>query len=409
MGPAATVAGCPVPHPPMPSEPPAACPMAPPAEFSALRDLTPVSRVALGDGTPIWLLTRYDDVKAVLGDPRFSSVTTKPGFPVYGLPGRDTAAFARSIIRMDEPEHMRLRRLTTRDFMPRNVQLHEPDVRRIITEHLDAIERQGPPADFVRDFAMSVPSTVISLLLGIPQSDHEVFQDATQRLTSRHASTAEVTAALDDLGSYMLALAARKEKEPQDDILSRLVQKQVEGELTRDEVASYATLLVSAGHDTTAGALALSILMLLQSPDQLDRLSADPALWEPAAEELLRYHSIVRGGPRRLALEDVEVGGQLIHQGEGVMVSIWAANHDDSQFADAGSIDVGRENVNSHLAFGFGPHQCMGQSLARMEMQIGLSEIFRRFPSLALTADVVDLPFRKDTTNYGLHALPLTW
>lgn len=395
--------------PAMPSEVPQSCPMAPPPEFSILRRTDPVSRVALGDGTVVWLLTRYDDVRAVLGDQRFSSVTTRPGFPLYGLPGRDTEQFARTILRLDEPDHMRLRRLMTKEFMPKRVETYEADIARVVTEHLDRIEEAGPPSDFVEDFALSVPSTVIGQLLGIPPSDHEVFQDCTQKLTYRHASAEQVSQALVEFSDYMLQLAAEKEKNPQDDIVSRLLEKEAEGDLTRDDLASYAVLLVSAGHDTTSGALALSILTLLQNPDQLRHLQDDPALWATAADELLRYHSVVRGGPRRLALDDVEVGGQLIRAGEGVMVSVWSANHDDGHFPDAESIDVTRGNADSHLAFGSGAHQCMGQSLARAEMRIGLSEIFRRLPSLGVVGEVEDLPFRRDMTNYGLHAMPLTW
>lgn len=395
--------------PPMPSEPPAGCPMAPPAEFSVLRGSTPVARVALGDGTPIWLLTRFDDVRAVLRDPRFSSVTTRPNFPTYGLPGRDTPEFARSIIRLDEPDHLRLRRLLTKEFMPRNVAKHEADVLRIVTEHLDALEAAGPPGDFVGGFAMSVPSAVISGLLGVPYEDHEFFQDATRRHTTRHGDDADVAVAITELNDYMYSLAAAKEKNPGDDVVSRLVEHKVAGRISADEIAAYAMLLVAAGHDTTAGSLALSILTLAQNPDQLARLRADPSLWPTAVEELLRYHSVVRGGPRRLAMEDVEVGGQLIRAGEGVMVSVWAGNHDDDRFDDAGGIDVARQDISGHLAFGFGTHQCLGQSLARLEMRIGLSEVFSRFPRLALPGTVKDLPFRTDTTNYGLHSLQLTW
>jgi len=383
--------------------------MAPPTEFAMLRQTNPISRVSLGDGTAVWLLTRYADVRAVLGDPRFSSVTTRRGFPVYGLPGRDTEQFARTILRLDDPDHMRLRRLLTKEFMPRRVAEHEELVGRIVAEHLDAIEAAGPPSDFVEHFALSVPSTVISLLLGIPQTDHGIFQQTTQQLTYRHATGPQVEGALVKLENYMIELAADKERDPQDDIISLLVEKEAEGLLSRRDLASYATLLVSAGHDTTSGALALGILTLLEHPDQLARLRHDPSLWGCAADELLRYHSVVRGGPRRLALEDVVVGGQLIRQGEGVMVSVWAANHDDAQFPEAATIDVARENVNSHLAFGSGVHQCIGQSLARMEMRIGLLEVFGRFPTLAPVGEVADMAFRRDMTNYGLHSMTLTW
>lgn len=383
--------------------------MAPPTAFSALRESDPISRVAFGDGTVVWLVTRYADVRAVLRDPRFSSETARAGFPTYGLPGRSTPEFSRSMIRRDAPDHLRLRRLLTKEFMPRRIDAYEGEVLRVVTERLDALEAGGPPGDFVNGFALAVPTSVISAILGVPEEDHEFFHDATQRHTTRHGSDADVASAITELNDYMLDLARVRQQDPGDDVLSTLVRHEGEGLLTMDEVASYAMLLVAAGHDTTAGSLALGILSLLQHPDQLARLEREPDLWENAADELLRYHSVVRGGPRRLALEDVEVGGQLIRKGDGVMVSVWSANHDDSQFAEAGTIDVSRENAAGHVAFGYGVHLCLGKSLARLEMRIGLSETFRRFPRLAVVGDLDELSFRTDTTNFGLHAMPLTW
>lgn len=394
--------------PPLPTLPPAGCPMAPAPEFGVLRSRRPISRVALGDGSPVWLLTRHEDVRAVLRDPRFSSVTTRPGFPVYGLPGRDTPEFANAIIRMDAPEHLRLRRMAVGEFVPKRVASYQDDVLRVVTQHLDAIEAAGPPGDFA-DFALAVPSSMISLLLGVPEEDHEFFQESTREHTRRDASTEEVAASLADLHRYMSRLADTKSANPGDDIITRLVARERAGELTRDQLASYALLLVAAGHDTTAGTMALSILTLVQEPALVARLRERPDLWDRAVEELLRYHSIVRGGPRRLAMEDVEVGGQLIRAGEGVMVSVWAGNHDETHFPHPEVIDVERENAQTHVAFGFGAHQCMGQSLARLELRIGLSEVFRRFPGLHLDRPVTELPFRTDSTNYGLYSLTLNW
>lgn len=394
--------------PPLPTSAPSGCPMAPATEFAEFRDREPITRVVLGDGTPVWLITRHEHARTLLRDQRLSSVTTLPGFPTFGLPGRDTPEFANSIIRMDAPRHRRLRRLTIKDFIPKQIAAHEPDVRRIVDAHLDTLEAGGQPGDFT-EFALAVPSSVISLLLGVPEADHAFFQESTREHTRRDATNDEVAASLRELHGYMSELATAKQQKPGDDIISRLVDHERAGDITRDELASYALLLVAAGHDTTAGALALSLLSLVQNPEAVTRLNDDPDQWETAVEELLRYHSVVRGGPRRLALEDVEIDGQLIRAGEGVMVSVWAADHDGGQFSNPEVIDLQRENAHTQLSFGFGAHQCLGQALARLELRVGLSEVFRRFPQLRLDRAVDDLPFRSDSTNYGLYALPLIW
>lgn len=395
--------------PPLPTTPPTGCPMAPADEFAVLREQGPITQVVLGDGTPVWLVTRHDHARTLLRDTRLSSVTTLPGFPTFGLPGRDTPEFANSIIRMDAPKHRRLRRLTIKDFVPKAIAAHEPDVLRIVTRHLDALATAGPPGDFATDFALAVPSSVIGLLLGVPDQDHHFFQESTREHTRRDATTEEVAASLRELHGYMSDLAASKAVDPGDDIISRLVDHERAGVITRDEVASYALLLVAAGHDTTAGSMALSILTLLQRPDDVARLTGRPGEWDTAVEELLRLHSVVRGGPRRLALEDVEIDGRWIRAGEGVMISVWAANHDERQFADPARVSLERDNAHTQLAFGFGPHQCLGQALARLELRVGLSEVFRRFPALRLERRIDELNFRTDSTNYGVYGLPLSW
>src|SRR5699024_7031812 len=184
----------------------------------------------------------------------------------------------------------------------------------------------------------AVPSSVIALLLGVPEADHAFFQDSTREHTRRDASTEEVAASLRELHGYMSELASAKAADPGDDIISRLVEHERAGDITRDEVASYALLLVAAGHDTTAGSMALGIVSLLQQPDDVALLARETERWDTAVEELLRHHSVVRGGPRRQALHDIEVDGQLIRAGDGVMISVWAANHDERQFPDAGRV-----------------------------------------------------------------------
>ncbi|GAA2198041.1 MULTISPECIES: cytochrome P450 [Streptomyces] len=402
------------PFPALPSRPPSGCPFDPPEGLARLRLEEPLSKVSLDDGGWAWLATRYADVRAILGDTRFSSDTSAPGYPVSGMTGGTPRPGAtRGFIRMDPPEHTRLRRMVTRDFMVKRVEALRPTLQRLTDElcdEMERIDRSEHPVDLVQALALPLPSLAISLLLGVPYEDHDTFQRLTGTLLSRDATEEERAPARGELLAYIDGLVNAKKAEPGDDIISRLVTEQyARGELTHEDLVAFAVLLLVAGHETTANMIGLSALSLMLDPETAGRLREDPSLVRGAVEELLRFHSIIRNGPRRAALEDVEVGGQLIRRGEGVIVAVPSANRDEDTFPDADRLDICRPNAQHHVAFGYGIHQCLGQALARAELQVVITTLLRRFPGMRPAVPVEEIPFRTDMVIYGCHALPVTW
>ncbi|GGV05091.1 cytochrome P450 [Actinomadura cremea] len=379
-------------------------PLHPPAEYAGLLDGPPV-RVLLPDGTEHWMVTRHADVRAVLADPRLSADDTLPNFPnVLSLP---QAPGALSFLRMDDPEHARLRRTLTAEFTVRRVDRMRPGITETVDALLDAMIEQGPPAELVSEFALPLPSLVICRLLGVPYADHDFFQDRSAESLRLDITQDEAGAAFGELAAYLDGLVADKEREPTDDMLGRVARRVRSGELGHDEAVAMARLLLLAGHETTANMIGLGTFTLLRHPDELARLRADPALIRPAMEELLRYLTIVHRGTQRIAREPVEVGGVTIAPGEGVVVALSAADRDPGAFADPDVFDPARP-PGHHVAFGFGAHQCIGQTLARVEMEIAFTRMLDRLPGLAPACAPEELRFR-DSVVYGVHALPVTW
>lgn len=377
------------------------CPFDPPPAYQRA---APVSRVSLWDGTPCWLLTGYQEVRTALSDARFSADQRSPGFPFLTRIARGLVVEKPSFLRLDDPEHSRLRRMLTTDFLVKRVEAMRPGIQRIVDETLDAMTGHQAPADLLTEFALPVPSLVICELLGVPYEDHAFFQLNGSRMLDTSAPAEVSRGALDALTEYLTALAADGRAHP-DGILSRLAAR---GDLTDQEIASNGLLLLIAGHETTANMTALSVLTLLQQPAQLRRLREDPTLIRGAVEELLRYLSIVHTGLPRVALEDVELGGVLVRAGEGVVCMLSAANRDEELFAAGDELDVERD-ARRHMAFGFGVHQCLGQPLARAELQIILETLLRRLPGLRLAVPFEQLVFRPEMFIYGVRELPVAW
>ncbi|MFJ2864225.1 cytochrome P450 [Kitasatospora sp. NPDC087314] len=382
-----------------------ACPFAPPPAYQQAQQEEPISRISLWDGAASWLVTRHEDIKAVLSDARFSSDATRPGFPFISAGARQLSTGQPTFIRMDDPEHARLRRMLTGEFMIKKVEALRPEVQRIADELLDAMTDGRSSGDLVSEFALPLPSLVICLLLGVPYQDHDFFQECSRILLRREAPAEEVRVAQDRLVDYLIKLTDSKRAEPDDGILSRLVAR---GELSTEEIGAMGRLLLVAGHETTANMTALSVLALLQNPDQLAHLRAHPESVAGAVEELLRYLTIVHSGLTRVAAEDVTVGGVRIRAGEGVICMVSAANRDEQQFPGGDGLDLSRD-ARRHLAFGFGVHQCLGQPLARLELQIALNTILRRLPELRLAVPFEEVRFRGEMLIYGVHELPLAW
>ncbi|MFH8381846.1 cytochrome P450 [Kitasatospora sp. NPDC018058] len=382
-----------------------ACPFAPPPAYRQAREEEPVSRISLWDGSTSWLVTRHEDVKAVLSDARFSSDSSRPGFPFISAGARQLNSGQPTFIRMDDPEHSRLRRMLTGEFMIKKVEALRPEVQRIADDLLGRMTEGRSSADLVREFALPLPSLVICLLLGVPYQDHDFFQECSRVLLRRDSSAEDVTAAQARLADYLVKLTDAKRTQPDDGILSRLVAR---GELSTEEIGAMGRLLLVAGHETTANMTALSVLALLRNPDQLAHLRRHPETAPAAVEELLRYLTIVHSGLTRVAVEDVDLAGVRIRAGEGVVCMINTANRDEQRFPDGDRLDLSRD-ARLHLAFGFGVHQCLGQPLARMELQIALDTILRRLPELRLAVPFEEIRFRGEMLVYGVHELPIAW
>ncbi|WP_153345254.1 cytochrome P450 [Nocardia aurantia] len=376
-----------------------------------LREAESVSRVRIWNGETPWLVTGYETQRSVLADQRFSADALKPGFPHQSASSAQRRRDSRPFIVLDDPEHARLRKMLTRNFMIKRIDALRPRVQQIADELIDALLAGPKPADLVRAFALPVPSLVICELLGVPYADHEFFQACSRKLISRESSVDETLAASDELRSYLKDLVAVKQQAPTEDMLGSLVAGQLAaGELTVDEVVDMGVLMLIAGHETTANMIGLGTLALLRHPDQLAALrdTPDPALIANAVEELLRYLTIVHSGRRRVATEDVEVGGQLVRAGEGIILANDAGNRDAGAFPDPDRLDI-RRQARHHVAFGYGVHQCLGQPLARMELQVVYGTLYRRIPALRLAVPFEEVEFKHDMIVYGVHALPVTW
>lgn len=380
-------------------------PFDPPEELAQLREQRPLSRMLYPDGHVGWLATSHELVRAVLSDPRFSSRSELMHNP---LPGAAAATQAPPdppgmFIGMDAPEHTRYRRVLTGKFTVRRMRQLGARAEQIAAEHLDAMERHGPPADLVQAYAQPIPALMICELLGVPYSDREFFQRHTATMNNNASTAEDLGAAMTALGEIMGELVLAKRAEPTDDLLSDITT----ADLTDEELANIAMLLLGAGLDTTANMIALGAFALLLHPGQLAALRADPGISDQAVEELLRYLTITHTGARA-ALEDVELDGRLIRAGETVALSAQAANRDPRKFADPDTLDL-RRNAGGHVAFGHGIHQCLGQQLARVEMRAALPALVTRFPTLSLATPPEDVPLRVGWDIYGVHRLPVTW
>jgi cytochrome P450 len=384
-------------------------PFDPPPDYAKLREGQPFARVRLWDGTYPYLLTKYADIRAVLSNPKFSCEPNREGFP-HVFEGRMVADKAdRSFLRLDNPEHDRLRRMVTREFTVRRIEQLKPRIQETVDRLITRYAQLPRGADFVEHFSAPLPTEIITFLLGIPYEDHHFFHDATRIQFGSKSTPAQVRRSLDDLFAYLDALITRKDRDPQDDIASRLVVEQLRpGHIDRLTLINIVRLLLSAGHQTTQNMTALGVLTLLQHPNQLALIKRDPAMIPGAVEELLRFSSVLHVGARRVALEDINVNGTLVKAGEGVICSIPAANRDPELFPNPDNLDVARDSAG-HVAFGFGIHQCLGQVLARAELQVVYELLFKRLPNLRLAVPFEQLRFRHDMFVYGVHELPLAW
>lgn len=386
------------------------CPFSAPPEYARLREEEPVSKVPMLGGGTAWLVTRHEDVRKVLTDTRMSADRRRPGFPQLAAGRNFNSNMPSSMIWMDPPEHTAARRAVLGEFTMRRTEALRSRVQQIVDDCIEEILAAPHPVDLVTSLSLPVPSLVICELIGVPYADHDFFQSRTNPLFHKNTSQETRMRMGMEMRSFLSDLVSAKKREPTDDVLGRQIRKQLDatGEVDHAAMVSLAFLLLVAGHETTANMISLGVLALLENPDKLAEIVADPTRTPAAVEELLRYFTIIDAGTSRVALEDVEIGGELIREGEGVVALALAANRDPEVFEQPDELDLSR-NARGHVAFGFGAHQCLGQNLARMELQIVFDTLFRRLPGLRLAVPVEDLPFKHESNIYGIYELPVTW
>ena len=376
--------------------------------YARLRAEAPVCSVRWFVWLRAWLVTRYDDVLVVLKDERFSNrfVSSIPFVP------RPIERVTRNMLAADPPDHTRLRKLVNKAFTPRMVERLRDRIQQVCDELLDAAAANGR-MDLVREYALPLPLAVIADLLGIPAQDRRQFGSWSVQFA------AATSGALRDMvpgwwamwkfRSYVRGLVALRRSAPQDDLVTALIQAEEDGDkLSEDELIAMLAIILLAGYETTTHLIASGTLALIQHPQQQALLQANPALAEPAIEELLRYTSPLQFASPRLTREDVTLAGTCIPRGALVMAGLGAANRDESHFRDPETLDITRE-PNRHLALGMGAHFCLGAPLARLEGQIALTTLFRRFPGLRLARAPESLRWRRGLLIRALHELPLVW
>jgi len=390
---------------------PRSCPYAPPQTYTEFREQGGLHKVDQWNGEQAWLATRYDDVRAVLGDPEhFSSDVTREGFPLSHAGQREGEA--NFLMRKDEPEHTRQRRILTREFSVKRVEQLRGRVLEITDELIDDLLRRGQdgPVDLVEHFAHQLPARVICEMMGLSDADRISFAEHVLILTDYAESQERKIQAKRELAEMFDRVIAEKTADRQDDIVSRLVHDHyTTGDVDLPTLKGMLLILFAGGQDTTANMIGLSAQALLEHPGQLPDLSQDPAA---AVEELLRFLTVNQGEPRRVVAQDTEVAGCPVRKGEGIIASLHAANFDPAVFdrdgATAGDLSLTR-GARNHVAFGFGSHQCLGQNLARVELQVALPRLFERIPGLRLARPVEPADYRTTAVIYGLERLHVTW
>ena len=389
------------------------CPFAPPPELLKLHETSPpVLRARTWDGTTPWLVTTHAAQRTILSDPRVSANTSTAGYPhTTEAMKAHAAGYQPSINNTDGAEHTRWRRMLTSSFTRNRMEKMRAAIQQITDDCIDTMLAGPKPADLNEALALPLPSLMICELLGVPYEDHPFFQKHAGITNARFKSPEEAAESIAEVRGYIGALIERKMDDPGEDVLSDLGARVKSGELSMAEAAPLGFILLVAGHDTSANMITLGTALLLQNPDQLALLRQnedDPKFVANTVEELLRYLTIPHLLARRVAVEDIEIEGELIRAGEGIIAPLPAANWDPKAFPDPEQVDIAR-SASHHHAFGWGPHQCVGQQLARVELQVVFSTLFRRVPTLRLAVDPSELRFKEDSQAYGIYELPVTW
>jgi cytochrome P450 len=364
-----------------------------PDELLAMVETDPVSRVLLPDGLPAWLVLDYANCCTVLADPRFSRLGTTPGPD----DPRD--------LNMDGDAHAAVRRVGSRAFGARRIETYRARVQEIVDELVDGMIAGPRPADLISGLVGPLPVRVVCEVLGVPAPDREQFQGWLAGLNS--VLTYNSAEAARELWVYLSRQVAAKHEEPGDDLLSVWLEGQPEHGLTDHELIVLAMGLLRGGLEVSTTAVGLRALF--QHPEQLEALLREPAKAPAAVDEILRYTAVSGMFRVQVVTEDLVLGGVAMRAGDRVMAVPWVGNRDPRFFPDPNVFDIDRTPAVPHLAFGYGPHFCLGTALAKLEVTLSITTLLRRLPGLAPAIPLDELPWRHDRINGGIEAFPVVW
>ncbi|MFI1680473.1 cytochrome P450 [Streptomyces sp. NPDC020607] len=383
------------------------CPYQPPAAYDPLRTGPPICRVTLFDGRSAWLVSGHAEARALLSDGRLSADRHNLSFPASSKRLQDARGYA-ALFGADDPTHNTQRRMLIPRFALKRTQALRPWIQETVDGLIESLTATGPHAELVGDFALPLASMVTCEVLGVPYADHEFFVIQSRRLHNG-PEAADVDDARTQLNGYLHKLIEDKRQKRGSGLLDELIAQRLEtGEIDVQQLADLTSALLVAGHETTANMIALGAFTLLSHPEQLAELRDDPSLMPTAVEELMRFLSIA-DGMFRVATQDIDVGGVTVRTGDGVIFSTSVINRDEAVFDEPDTLNWHRPTQH-HLGFGFGVHQCLGQNLARAEMEIALGTLFERLPGLRLAGEPGQIPVKPGhDTIQGVAELPVTW
>lgn len=375
--------------------------------LTALQDPGPVRQVKLPNGLPVWLVTRHAEVREVLTDPRMSNRDQVDWFDQGALSPQVRAAMNTSMLRIDPPDHTRLRKLANKVFVPRRIEALRHRVEQLTRDLLGRLT-PGTEADLIAQYASPLPVQVVCELLGVPVEDRESYRTWADAFAAGIGAPVFPVQEITDFVAHLRGLIARRRAQPDDALLSALIAARDEDDrLSEDELISAAYLFIIAGHETSTNLIGNGIYLLLREPERADHIRAHLDQLAPAIEEFLRYESPVTAASLRTATCDLNLFGAEVAAGDLVMVSLRAANRDSGVFSDPDEFHMDRDR-NAHLAFGHGIHFCMGAPLARMEAQIAIGEFLTRFPKARLAEAADSMTWRPGVLTRGLASLPVT-
>ncbi|KAH6712785.1 cytochrome P450 55A2 [Leptodontidium sp. MPI-SDFR-AT-0119] len=387
----------------------------PALEYAQLRATDPVSQVELFDGSLAWLIVKHKDICAVLTDERLSKQRNRPGFPELSAGGKEAAKNKPTFVDMDPPQHMQQRGMVESIFTKQHIDSMRPQIQETVNTLLDKMITEGgsEPFDFVEKFALPVPSYTIYSILGVPLADLPKLTNFAAIRSNGSGTATEASNANAALLSYMDSLVTARLSEPKGDLISLLVKEQlIPGHLTQADVVQIAFLLLVAGNATMVSMIALGVVTLLEHPDQLESLKQDPEKWTaPFVEELCRFHTASALATKRVAKVDVEYGGKLIKAGEGIIAATQSGNRDEEVFGEtADQFDMKRVRGSEEaLGYGWGPHRCVAEWLARAELEIVFATLWQKLPNLKLAIPFDEVKYSPPQKDVGIGELSVVF